>query len=524
MTSLALPAGTTRNPLRTLAWAGIVVGLVAAFVALPPVSSRSWVPSLLLALLAALAGIFVFTRGERRFGMYAVATALLAFGLAYLATRSSIGKLDTVVVWSALFAAMLRYATPLIFAALGGMFSERSGVVNIGLEGMMLTGAFFGILAADKLDSWELGLLVAILSGGAMALLHAVWSIHFRADQIISGFAVNFLALGLTGYLFIDIYGQEGTPSDIPSIPNIHLAFLDGVPFFGDIFGNLNLMIWIALILVPVSWFVLFRTPLGLRIRAVGEHPRAADTVGIDVYKIRYGAVVASGMLAARGRRVPLDRLPRLVQRGHDGRTGLHRARGGDLRQLAPVRRGGGLPPVRLLERPRAAPARVLGLGGRAVLGAPVRPDADRRRRRHRALDPAGGGRKAVPETVGTWPRTPSRVATSARPETDGRWQASSSGSPRPRRCRVAILATRYSGSYELLHAGFAIPLAVLLGAVAIGLARSALRLDDMRLGRAGGRRSARLGRALGVLGISLAATCAVALAVYGILTYLGER
>jgi len=173
--------------------------------------------------------------------------------------------------------------------------------VNIGLEGMMLTGAFFGILAADKLDSWELGLLVAILSGGALALLHAVWSIHFRADQIISGFAVNFLAVGLTGYLFIDIYGQEGTPGDIPSIPNIHLAFLDSVPFFGDIFGNLNLMIWIALTLVPVSWFVLFRTPLGLRIRAVGEHPRAADTVGIDVYRIRYGAVIASGMLAAAG-------------------------------------------------------------------------------------------------------------------------------------------------------------------------------------------------------------------------------
>ena len=302
MTSIALPTDVVRrNPLRTLAWAGIVLGLVSAFVALPPISSRSWIPSLLLALLAALAGVFVITRGERRFGWYAIATAALGFGLAYLATRSSIGKLETVVVWSALFAAMLRYATPLIFAALGGMFSERSGVVNIGLEGMMLMGAFFGILAADKLDSWVLGLLIGILSGGAIALLHAVWSIHLRADQIISGFAVNFLALGLTGYLFIDIYGQEGTPSDIPSIPNVHLSFIDGVPFLGDIFGNLNLMIWIALILIPVSWFVLFRTPLGLRIRAVGEHPRAADTVGIDVYRIRYGAVIASGMLAAAG-------------------------------------------------------------------------------------------------------------------------------------------------------------------------------------------------------------------------------
>ncbi|HET7369015.1 MAG TPA: ABC transporter permease [Gaiella sp.] len=301
MTTLAVATDRIRNPLRTLAWAGIGLGLLGAFIALPPVTARSWIPSLLLGLLAALAGVWAITRGEKRFGWYAVATAALGFGLAYLATRSEIGKLETVVVWSALFASMLRFATPLIFGALGGMFSERSGVVNVGLEGMMLMGAFFGIMGADKLDSWFLGLLVGIASGGAMALLHAIWSVHLRADQIISGFAINFLALGLTGYLFIDIYGQEGTPTDIPSIPNVRLSFLDGVPFFGDIFGNLNLMIWIALILIPLSWFVLFKTPLGLRIRAVGEHPRAADTVGIDVYRIRYGAVIASGMLAAAG-------------------------------------------------------------------------------------------------------------------------------------------------------------------------------------------------------------------------------
>ena len=319
MTTLAVATGRIRNPLRTLAWAGIVLGLVGAFLALPPITVRSWVPSLLLALLAALAGVWAISRGEKRFGWYAIATAALGFGLAYLATRSEIGKLETVVVWSALFASMLRYATPLIFGALGGMFSERSGVVNVGLEGMMLMGAFFGIMAADKLDSWFLGLLVGILSGGAMALIHAIWSVHLRADQIISGFAINFLALGITGYLFIDIYGQEGTPTDIPSIPAVNLDFLSGpLGWLGDldwiggqpagiftaiglIFGNLNLMIWIALILIPLSWVVLFKTPLGLRIRAVGEHPRAADTVGIDVYRIRYGAVIASGMLAAAG-------------------------------------------------------------------------------------------------------------------------------------------------------------------------------------------------------------------------------
>jgi simple sugar transport system permease protein len=301
VTSVAVSAPRIRNPLRTLAWAGIVLGLLSAFIALPPITARSWIPSLFLALLAALAGVAAITRGERRFGWYAVAAAFAGFALAYLATLSGLGKLETVVVWSALFASMLRFATPLMFAAIGGMISERSGVVNIGLEGMMLMGAFFGIMAADKLDSWVLGLLVGVLSGGAMALLHAIWSIHFRADQIISGFAINFLALGLTGYLFIDIYGQEGTPTDIPSIPNVRLAFLDGVPFFGDVLGNLNLMIWIALLLVPLSWVVLFKTPLGLRLRAVGEHPRAADTVGIDVYRIRYGAVITSGMLAAAG-------------------------------------------------------------------------------------------------------------------------------------------------------------------------------------------------------------------------------
>jgi general nucleoside transport system permease protein len=301
MTSVALPV-VARMPagFRLVAWIGIAIGLVGAWLALPPVTLRSWVPSLVLALIAVMLGTGVALRGERRFGGFAIASGALGFAIAYFATVSSLGKLESVVVWSALFAAMLRFATPLAFASLGGMFSERSGVVNIGLEGMMIMGAFFGIMAADKLDSWWLGLLVGILAGGAAALVHAVWAIHLQADQIISGTAINFLAYGLTGYLFIDIYGTEGTPTDIPSIPNVHLAFL-GDGFVGDIFGRLNLMIWIAIILVPLTWAIMFKTPIGLRIRACGEHPRAADTVGINVYAVRYGAVVLSGMLAAAG-------------------------------------------------------------------------------------------------------------------------------------------------------------------------------------------------------------------------------
>ena len=154
---------------------------------------------------------------------------------------------------------------------------------------------------ADKTNSWELGLLIAIAAGGAMAFVHAFFAINLRADQIVGGTAINFLALGITGYLFIDIYGQDGTPTDIPGIPNIDLGAVQRIPFLGDIFGDLNLMIWLALALIFVSWVVMFKTPIGLRIRSVGEHPRAADTVGINVYATRYAAVTLSGMLAAAG-------------------------------------------------------------------------------------------------------------------------------------------------------------------------------------------------------------------------------
>ena len=114
---------------------------------------------------------------------------------------------------------MLRFATPLIFASIGGMFSERSGVVNIGLEGMMLTGAFFAIFAADKTGSWVARPPHRDPPGGALALVHAFFAIQLRADQIVTGTAINFLALGITGYLYVDVYGQDGTPTTTPEHP-----------------------------------------------------------------------------------------------------------------------------------------------------------------------------------------------------------------------------------------------------------------------------------------------------------------
>jgi simple sugar transport system permease protein len=283
------------------AWSGVVLGLVGAWLTLPPLTARSWGWSLAVCLVAVTLGVGVVLRGERRRGGLAIASGVLGFALAYAATLSSVGRLEAVVAWSALFAAMLRYATPLLFAALGGLFAERSGVVNIGLEGMMLVGAFFAFLGAERSGSWVVGLLAGLLAGGAAGLLHAVWCVSFGADQIVAGTAVNILALGLTGYLYVDVYGLQGAPTDVPGIPNVDLGALGGVPLLGSVVDDLNLMVWTALALVAVSWLVLFRTPAGLRLRSVGEHPRAADAVGIDVYAVRYGAVIVSGMLAAAG-------------------------------------------------------------------------------------------------------------------------------------------------------------------------------------------------------------------------------
>ena len=136
-----------------------------------------------------------------------------------MAVNSGESNLERVFVWSALAAGMLRFATPLIFGAMGGIMSERSGVINIGLEGMMLIGAFFGIFGADLLGSWFLGLPGGVAAGALIGLVHAFVSITLRADQVVSGTGINFLALGITGYVFIYHYGDQGTPSDISRVP-----------------------------------------------------------------------------------------------------------------------------------------------------------------------------------------------------------------------------------------------------------------------------------------------------------------
>jgi len=191
-------------------------------------------------------------------------------------------------------------AVLLLLPALGGVISERSGVVNIAMEGMMLTGAFFAVWADLMWHSPWLATLVAIVAGGLMALIHAVVSIRFRADQIVSGIAINIFAAGLTVYLVRTIYGLQDvghvTPSE--SLPNWNVPLLSSIPFLGKVLFQQNVIVYVALILLVVVEIVLFRTKLGLRIRAVGEHPQAADTAGLNVYVIRYGAVITSGLLS----------------------------------------------------------------------------------------------------------------------------------------------------------------------------------------------------------------------------------
>ncbi len=289
-----------RGP-REVAWLGVLLGILAFFFALPPVEARgAWVP-ILVGLLGTACGIWAVSRGVGRLAWGASVVGVIGIGLGLAATTSSTSNLHIVVSWGALVASTLVWATPLTFAAIGGMFSERSGVVNIALEGMMLSGAFFGVLGADKFNSWAMGILTAAIAGGCFALLHAFFAIHLRADQIVGGTAINFLALGVTGYFFIQIYGDNGSPGNLPRIPNVNIPGLKHVTFFGDAIGQLNLMTWLSFVLLIVAYVVMFRTPIGLRIRAVGEHPRAAETVGINVYLTRYLSVVLSGILSALG-------------------------------------------------------------------------------------------------------------------------------------------------------------------------------------------------------------------------------
>lgn len=201
---------------------------------------------------------------------------------------------------TALLASTIRNATPLGFAALGGLFSERSGVINIGLEGMMLISAFAGVAGAYTTGSTVLGLLVAMAVGLLFGLIHAVASITLEADQIISGIAINLLALGGTGLLMVLFFGSGGTSPRIDPFSTIEIPLLSDIPVIGAVFSQ-SVVVYLLYALVPLSWWVLYRSRFGLRLRAVGEVPEAVDTAGVSVFRMRYIGVSLSGVLAGLG-------------------------------------------------------------------------------------------------------------------------------------------------------------------------------------------------------------------------------
>ncbi|HEY8735864.1 MAG TPA: ABC transporter permease [Candidatus Dormibacteraeota bacterium] len=191
-------------------------------------------------------------------------------------------------------------ATPLTLAALGGMMCERSGVVNIALEGIMLTGAFVGYAAAFATHNLWLGVLGAILAGMLIAALHAVLSISFLVDQIVSGTVINILAVGITGVFYRNFIESQNTAGP-GTLPQWNVPLLSQIPVLGPIFFQNQFVTYAMLVLIVIVHFTLFHTVWGLRSRACGEHPLAAETAGINVYFVRYVNVIASGALAGLG-------------------------------------------------------------------------------------------------------------------------------------------------------------------------------------------------------------------------------
>jgi simple sugar transport system permease protein len=204
-----------------------------------------------------------------------------------------------------MFPIALMFAAPIVIAALGGLFSERSGIVNVALEGIMMVGAFAAASITVALEvplpgyaPW-IGMLVGILVGILFSLLHAVASVNLKADQVVSGTALNILAGGLTVYLCQIFFNQQRSRSFSTGLAKISIPGLRDIPLFGKaLFDGIYPTFYVALLLVLLTWFVVYKTPLGLRLRACGENPQAAASMGIDVFRMRYFGVLASGALA----------------------------------------------------------------------------------------------------------------------------------------------------------------------------------------------------------------------------------
>ena len=198
-------------------------------------------------------------------------------------------------------ASAVRWATPILFAALGEVFTERAGILNLGLEGIMLMGALSGFVGAYNTGSLWVGVLVAALTGMLMGLLMAFMSVTAKANQVVAGLGITILGTGLSTLLFRLFFGLRTKPPTIKTFQTEPIPLLKEIPVVGNMFFNHNIMVYMAFVLVGVGWFVLYRTRYGLALRAVGERPEAVDTRGLNVARLRYSALMIGGALAGIG-------------------------------------------------------------------------------------------------------------------------------------------------------------------------------------------------------------------------------
>jgi len=249
--------------------------------------------AMLIGVMCAVFGGIQLARGFKRRGIVTVAVITLAvFAFLVWASRgqdfSLIGMLQTT----------MSRTTPIALGAMAGILCERSGVVNIAIEGMMLFAAFAGAVAGSAAGNLWIGLALGVLAGAGLASLHAWLSITFRVDQIISGTVINIFALGITSFLAGGLLRDYPDLNDSGTFSPFRIPVLSSIPVIGPVLFRQNIFVYLMLVLVAVLTWALFRTRWGLRVRAVGEHPRAADTVGIDVYRVRYRSVILGGAMA----------------------------------------------------------------------------------------------------------------------------------------------------------------------------------------------------------------------------------
>jgi len=209
------------------------------------------------------------------------------------------GETEAVII--GIIASGIRLATPVLFAALGEKIAERSGILNLGIEGMMLMGAFAGFIGTYFTGNYVVGILLAMAAAGALAVLKGFMSITIRTNQLAAGLAIWLLGTGLAALLYRLTFGIRTAAPSVELMPKVDIPGLSSIPGIGPILFNHDPLVYIALLLVPVTYLFIFKTNLGLKIRTVGENPKQADALGVNVYKIRYLAVIIGGALAGIG-------------------------------------------------------------------------------------------------------------------------------------------------------------------------------------------------------------------------------